>query len=121
MEHYSNLFKSQDEITEEIQVIKDVLFHFDTINAENFSQQITQIQDRTEMQRIVKALNDAKSLYNLIRLSGNFELLDKLDFHKLTVLSREANNHLALINTKEALEKNVDTTNLLNIALEDVL
>lgn len=121
MEHYSNLFKSQDEINEEIQVIKDVLFHFDTINAENFSQQITQIQDRTEMQRIVKALNDAKSLYNLIRLSGNFELLDKLDFQKLTVLSREANNHLALINTKEALEKNVDTTNLLNIALEDVL
>jgi type I restriction enzyme, R subunit len=36
-------------------------------------------------------------------------------------LSREANNHLALINTKEALETNVDTSNLLNIALEDVL
>jgi type I restriction enzyme R subunit len=73
------------------------------------------------MQRLVKVLNDAKSLYNLIRLSGNYELLDKLDFQKLTILSREASNHLALINTKEALENNVDTTNLLNIALEDVL
>lgn len=121
MEHYSNLFKSQEEINSEIQNIKDVLFHFDTTNAENFSRQITQISDRGEMQRLVKALNDAKSLYNLIRLSGNYELLDKLDFHKLTVLSREANNHLALINTKEALENNVDTSNLLNIALEDVL
>lgn len=121
MEHYSNLFKSQEEITAEIQNIKDVLFHFDTKNAENFSQQISQIKDRGEVQRLVKALNDAKSLYNLIRLSGNYELLDKLDFHKLTVLSREANNHLALINTKEAFENNVDTSNLLNIALEDVL
>jgi type I restriction enzyme R subunit len=121
MEHYSNLFKSQEEINSEIQNIKDVLFHFDTTNAENFSQQITQISDRGEMQRLVKALNDSKSLYNLIRLSGNYELLDKLDFHKLTVLSREANNHLALINTKEAFENNVDTSNLLNIALEDVL
>jgi type I restriction enzyme R subunit len=121
MEHYSNLFKSQEEINTEIQNIKDVLFHFDTTNAENFSQQITQISDRGEMQRLVKALNDSKSLYNLIRLSGNYELLDKLDFHKLTVLSREANNHLALINTKEAFENNVDTSNLLNIALEDVL
>jgi len=121
MEHYSNLFKSQEEINEEIRVIKDVLFHFDTMNAENFSQQISQIKDRGEMQRIAKALNDAKSLYNLIRLSGNYDLLDKLDFHKLTMLSREANNHLALINTKEALENNVDTTNLLNVALEDVL
>jgi type I restriction enzyme R subunit len=121
IEHYSNLFKSQEEINSEIQNIKDVLFHFDTTNAENFSQQITQISDRGEMQRLVKALNDSKSLYNLIRLSGNYELLDKLDFHKLTVLSREANNHLALINTKEAFENNVDTSNLLNIALEDVL
>ncbi len=48
-------------------------------------------------------------------------MLDKLDFHKLTILSREANNHLALINTKEALENNVDTSNLLKIALEDVI
>ncbi|MFP3458181.1 hypothetical protein R0J89_18210, partial [Psychrobacter sp. SIMBA_152] len=37
------------------------------------------------------------------------------------VLSREANNRLALINTKEALEHSVDTTNLLNVALEDVV
>lgn len=121
MEHYSNLFKSQAEIEEEIREIKEVLFHFDTQNAELFSQQISQIKDRAEMLKIVKALNNARSLYNLIRLSGNYELLDKLDFHKLTILAREANNHLALINTKEALENNVDTSNLLNVALEDVL
>lgn len=121
IDHYSNLFKSQEEINAEIQEIKEVLLHFNTQNAEIFSQQITQIQDKNLMLKIAKALNNAKSLYNLIRLSGNYELLDKLDFHKLTVLSREANNHLALINTKEAFESNVDTSNLLNIALEDVL
>ncbi|MGV3613272.1 MAG: type I restriction endonuclease subunit R [Fluviicola sp.] len=121
MEHYSNLFKSQEEITKEIQEIKDVLFHYDTVNAENFSQQINQIKDREEMLRIVKALNDAKSLYNLIRLSGNYDLLEKLDFNTLTILSREANNHLALINTKIALETNSETSNLLNVALEDVI
>ena len=121
MEHYSNLFKSKEEINEEIQEIKDVLLHYNTQNAELFSQQISQIQDRNVMLQIVKALNNAKSLYNLIRLSGNYELLEQLDFHKLTRLATEANNHLALINTKEALESNVDTSNLLNIALEDVL
>ena len=121
MEHYSNLFKSKEEIEAEIREIKDLLLHFNTANAEVFSHQISQIQDRAEMQKIVKALNNAKSLYNIIRLSGNYELLDKLDFNKLTLLAREANNHLALINMKEALEKSVDTTNLLNIALEDVL
>ncbi|MFT7004213.1 MAG: type I restriction enzyme R subunit, partial [Sulfurimonas sp.] len=121
IEHYSNLFKPKEEITQEIQEIKGVLFHFNTNNAEEFSQQITQIDSRKEMLKITHALDDAKSLYNLIRLSGDYEMLEKLDFQKLTVLSREANNRLALINTKEALENNVDTTNLLNIALEDVI
>lgn len=121
MEHYTNLFKSQEEINTEIQTIKDVLFHFDTKNAENFSNQISEMNDRKEVQRIAKALNDARSLYNLIRLSGNYELLDQLDFHKLNTLANVANSRLAIINTKEALENNVDTSNLLNIALEDVL
>ncbi|MFY0627007.1 MAG: type I restriction endonuclease subunit R [Reichenbachiella sp.] len=121
LQSYSDLFLTETEIAEQIAQIKDVLFHYDTENAENFSTQISQISDRKQMLEITKALNNAKSLYNLIRLSGNYEMLDKLDFHKLTVLSREANNHLALINTKEALENNVDTTNLLNVALEDVL
>ena len=121
VEHYSNLFKTKEEIEQEIATIKDVLFHFDTQNAENFSEQISQIDSRGEILKVTQALNNAKSLYNLIRLSGDYEMLEKLDFQKLTVLSREANNRLALINTKEALEHSVDTTNLLNVALEDVV
>jgi len=121
LQHYSNLFKSQAEIEQEIQEIKEVLFHFDTRNLEVFSEQISQINSRGEMLKITHALNNAKCLYNLIRLSGDYALLERLDFRTLTVLSREANNRLALINTKEALENSVDTTNLLNIALEEVI
>jgi len=121
MVHYSNLFKSKEEIEQDISTIKEVLFRYDTANAEIFSQQISQISDKNIMQELAKALNNAKDLYNLIRLSGHYEMLDKLDFQKITLLAREANNHLALINTKEALENNLDTTNLLNVALEDVV
>lgn len=121
MEHYSNLFKSKEEIEKDIQHIKEVLFQYNTVNAEVFSQQISEINDRSTILQLAKALNTAKELYNLIRLTGNYELLEKLDFHKLTQLSREANNRLALINTREALENNVDTSNLLNVALEDVI
>lgn len=121
LQHYTALFKSAEEVTQEIQEIKEVLFHYDTQNMENFRKQLDEITDKRQVQEIVKALNHSKSLYNLIRLSGNFELLEKLDFKTLTVLSREANNRLALINTKEKLEKNVDATSLLNEALEDVI
>jgi len=121
MEFYSNLFKSKEEIEKEIAEIKDLLFYFDTTNAELFSQQINQIQDREKVLLIKKALANAKSLYNLIRLFGHFDLLEKIDFKKLSQLYRETENHLALLNTQEALKNNIDLTNLLNIALEDVL
>jgi len=121
MQHYSNLFKSAEEIEKEIEEIKDVLFKFDTVNAEIFSQQISDINDRTEIRLIAKVLNNSKELYNLIRLSGNFELLEQLDFRKLVILSRMTNDRLALINTKIALETNLETNNILNTALEDVI
>lgn len=121
MESYSELFKSKEEIQEEIDEIKEVLFHFDTTNAENFSKQITQIKDREKVLLIRKALSNAKSLYNLIRLFGHFDLLKKIDFKKLGQLFRETENHLALLNTQEGLKNNIDNTNLLNVALEDVL
>ncbi|WP_323585983.1 type I restriction endonuclease subunit R [Aliarcobacter butzleri] len=121
MEHYSNLFKSKEEIEEEIKEIKEILFKFDTTNAEIFSSQINQIEDIKQMQGIVKVLDNAKSLYNLIRLTGNYELLDKIDFAKLTLLYREAQNHLNLLNLKSKVEDGTDTTGLLNAALEDII
>lgn len=121
MEYYSDLFKSKEEIEREITDIKETLFHFNTTNAEIFSKQITQIDDREKMIHIKNALANAKSLYNLIRLLGHFDLLEKIDFKKLAQLYREAENHLALLNTKEAIESNIDSTNLLNVALEDVI
>ncbi|MEJ7646165.1 MAG: type I restriction endonuclease [Chryseolinea sp.] len=121
LQHYSNLFKSLDEIDQEIEEIKETLFHFDTENAEVFSQQISEISDRATMLQITKVLSNARNLYNLIRLSGKYEMLDKIDFYKLTQLSRLANSRLAMINDREMLEGDSEATNLLNVALEDVI
>lgn len=120
MEQYSNLFKSTEEIEAEIADIKELLFHFDTLDAEVFSQQISEIKDRQKVLEIKKALESLKTLYNLIRLLGRDELLTKLDFKKFGILFRVVSAHLDMINQKIALEENVDTTNLLNIALEDI-
>jgi len=121
MQTYTNLFKSKEEIEVEIRDIKEKLFHFDLNNAELFSQQITQIEDRKKVLEIKKALEDVKNLYNIIRLYGHFDLLGKMDFKKLNQLYNETARHLELLNLKDSIQNNVDTTNLLNIALENVL
>lgn len=121
MQTYSNLFKSKEEIESELREIKEQLFHYDLTNAEIFSQQISQIEDRKLVLAIKKALENARNLYNLIRLYGHFDMLEKVDFKKLNQLYSEASRHLDLLNLKESVQNNVDTTNLLNVALEDVV
>jgi len=121
MEKYSDLFKSREEIEQEIEDIKDQLFRFDLNNAEIFSQQISEIQDRKHVQLIKQTLDNAKSLYNLIRLLGHFDVLEQLDFKKIGMLYREVSNHLDLLNLKENVENSDTATNLLNSALEDVV
>lgn len=120
IKNYSNLFKTKEEIENDILDIKEKLFRYDLQNAEIFSQQISQIEDRKTVLDIKKALENAKNLYNLIRLYGHEDLIEKLDFKKLAALFIETDNHLHLLNQREALKNNLDTTNLLNVALENV-
>lgn len=121
MQNYSNLFLSKEEIEDEIREIKDKLFYYDLNNAEIFSQQISQIEDRKTVLEIKKALETARNIYNLIRLYGHFDLLEKVDFKKLNQLYNEAARHLELLNLKDSIQNDVDTTNLLNVALENVM
>ena len=121
MQTYSNLFKSKEEIEIEIKEIKEILFHFDLKNRELFSRQIQQIQDKKEVLTIRKALANLKNIYNLIRLYGHFDLLEKTDFQLFNDLYKSADAHVATLNQKEALENDTDNTNLLNVALENIL
>lgn len=120
MENYSKLFKSKEEISQEIAEIKEHLFHFDIRNAENFSLQVSEIKDKKDLLAIIKALRSAKELKNIIRLGDHDELLQKLDFYKLNQLLSVAQARLDNLNLIDSIQNNADTTNLLNTALEDI-
>lgn len=121
MEHYSKLFKSTEEIEAELEAVKDVLFQYDTLNKELFSRQIAEIQDRAQVLALKKALANARSLYNLCRLFGFNDLLQRLPFAQINALYNEVENHLATLNLKERIDNQTDTSGLLNMALEEVL
>ncbi|MBN7813013.1 type I restriction endonuclease subunit R [Algoriphagus sp. H41] len=121
MELYSNLFKSPEEIQQEIEEIKEILFQFDTENRELFSQQIAQITDKGLLIRLVKALRTAKELKNLIALNGYEALQGEADFEVWNRLLIEAQNRLDNINYVESLGNEDATTNIINTALEDIV
>ena len=118
---YSSLFKTPEEIAAEIAEIKDILFEFDTSNAEVFSQQINEIKDRAALLALKRVLTNARNLYNIIRYQQQFEMLGLLDFQKLNQLFREVSHRIDLLNLKDRVDNNEDNTQLLNEALENTL
>lgn len=118
VKEYSNLFKSAEEIDAEIKEIQEKLFLYDFSNLEEFQKVISQITDKKEITELKKCLENLKSLYNIIKIMGYTELLDKFSFDKVNKLYAEVSNRIEIIKLKDNLENASDNTNLLNIALE---
>jgi len=116
---YSQLFKTAEEIEQEIAGINDALFEFDRENAEVFRHQIEQIADKKQLLALKKALQTARELYNVLRLQDSHEFLERLDFDKLNLLYREAVSRLDTLNIIEKQQQG-NIAHLLNEALEDV-
>ena len=119
--HYSNLFISREEINQVVTEIRSNLFMYNLENAEEFSKQISTIEDKKLMRSIISSLDAGRNLYNLIRLMNFDDLMKILDFKKINILLNEATNHLNLLNLKDKIENAEETKMLLNSALEDVV
>lgn len=81
LKHYSDLFKSQEEIEEELNNIKNQLFLYNTDNMVTFIEQINGIDDKKQLLELRSALKSYKTLQNLIKMFGYDELLEKFDIN----------------------------------------
>ncbi|MCD8017219.1 MAG: DEAD/DEAH box helicase family protein [Oscillospiraceae bacterium] len=119
-QRYRDIFKTQEEIEQDIKAIQDKLFLYAIDNAELFSQQITALDDKQELLDLRKALDTYKELDNIIKLFGYEELADKLPLERIHALSTEVNNRIALVNLKQNLQDGEDVSGLLNLALDQI-
>ena len=117
---YSEIFKDAEEISAEISKIQDKLFMFDTENMEVFSSQVTAIDNKEELRELYHALDDFKSLYNLIRLLGYEELLSRVDIERVKIMFSEVSRRIGLLNFMESLENKEDMSGILNMALDQI-
>jgi type I restriction enzyme, R subunit len=120
VEQYSNLFKTAEDIDSEIKEIQEKLFLYNFTNIEEFQKIISQITDKKEILELKKCLENLKSLYNVIKILDYPELFEKFPFDKVNRLYSEVSNRIDIINLKYNLENDVDSTGLLNIALENM-
>jgi type I restriction enzyme R subunit len=121
VQFYNQLFKSESEIKQEIEEIRETLFHYDSANIEHFSQQIAQLNDKKALIQLIKALRTAKELKNIIAINGYEGLEDITDFEVWNRLLHVAQGRLDNLNFVENIGNEEATQNLLNTALEDIV
>lgn len=117
-EHYSQLFKTQEEIDADILHIKNTLFDFDTNNAERFRQQIDEINEKPQLLELKNTLELARSLYNQLRVDDKHGL-EKLDFIQLNRLYRQVIERIDRLNDIERINSD-DVSSLIEVALENI-
>jgi len=117
---FGSLFMSKAEIDTQIRDIELAISNFTTSNLETFSKQISEIDDKEQISKLKKALEAARDIYNIARLLGYTEVLEKLDFKILAKLLTMVSDRLKLLNLKEALN-DINSQELLNTAIENVI
>jgi len=117
---FGSLFMSKAEIDQQLAEVQQAIADFTTENLEVFSQQISAIDNRQQILKLKNALESARDIYNIARLLGYTEILEKLDFKVLARLLTMVSDRLKLLNLKEAMN-DVNSQELLNTAIENVV
>lgn len=118
-QNYANIFKSYEEIKGDIENLKNKLFIYDTENLENFTREINNLP-KEELYAIRKALENYKTLYNLIKMYGYEDLTDKIDISRVSKLLNEVTNRINILNLTDTVVNSENMTELLNVALDKI-
>lgn len=120
---FTQVIEDKDAIISQLRQVQQVLFNYTTDNAEEFSSEISTIEDKEELLKLKKALVAARDCYNLVKTFGDDELKEKIksfELQKLPALISEVQHCIDSINQKEALAESDTTKQIINAAMQDI-
>lgn len=120
---FTQVLENPQEILDTMRDIHDTLFEYTLNNVEEFSSEVSTIQDKEELLKLKKVLEAARDCGNLVRTFGDDELkaqFAKVELTKLPDMLKEVQHHITIINQKEAFNADEQTTILVNEAMQDI-
>lgn len=118
---FGSLFVRPEEISRKIDDAQKVLLDYDLENLENFSRQISAVDNRSQLSDLRKSILTIQENYNIARLIGAFDIIKKVDISLISRILNELTNRLTTLSLISAENSEVDRQALLNTAVEDVV
>ncbi len=117
------LLEDKDTLVQKMRDIRQTLFEYSTDNVEEFSGQISAIDDKEKLLDLKKALIEARDTCNIVRTFGDDELkaaFARLQIEKLPQMISEVQHHIDILNQKEAFESEEVDRRVISDAMEDI-
>lgn len=118
-----HVIEDRDALIQQMRDVKQALFEYTTDNAEIFSQEISEIEDRQRLLELKKALITAKDCCNIVRTFGDGELKEefaKMEIYMLPAMISEVQRHIEILTQKEAFSQDDATKQLVNEAMANI-
>ncbi|MBQ5823816.1 MAG: type I restriction endonuclease subunit R [Clostridia bacterium] len=120
---FMQVIEDRDALISQMREVRQVLFEYTTDNVEEFSSEISTIEDKQHLLKLKKVLIAARDCCNIVRTFGDEELktaFARLEFTRLPDMIREVQRHIDTINQKEAFYSEDGTRQLVNDAMQDI-
>lgn len=120
---FSQVIEDPKELIRQMRDVRQTLFDYTTNNVEEFSSEISSIEDKQMLLDLKKTLISAKDCANIVRTFGDDDLKEafgKLEITRLPDMLKEVQHHIDIINQKEAFAVSDETKQLVNEAMQDI-
>lgn len=120
---FSQVIEDPEELIRQMRDVRQTLFDYTTNNVEEFSSEISSIEDKQVLLDLKKTLIFAKDCANIVRTFGDDDLKEafgKLEITRLPDMLKEVQHHIDIINQKEAFAVSDETKQLVNEAMQDI-
>ena len=117
---FNQVIEDKDEILNDMKNIRQVLFSYTINNLEDFSEEISTLEDKHKLIELKKVLIQARDYANIVRTFGDDDL--KNEFNKVEIIGlpsmiSEVQRHIDNINLKEAFEVEDENKQIINEAM----
>ena len=94
---FAQVIEDKESLVQQMKDVRQTLFNYSTDNVEEFSLELSSIDEKEELLKLKKALISARDCYNMVRTFGDDELKETLEKLKIEKVSDMINAALKFI------------------------